>query len=59
MFFYCPGCNQTHQVRIGQGDGPRWGYNGNRDKPTFTPSLLIRSGHYVGGGQPGNCWCDY
>jgi hypothetical protein len=29
-------------VGVGEGDGPRWGYNGNPDAPTFTPSVLVQ-----------------
>lgn len=39
--FWCPGCNEIHQITIGAGPGPRWGYNGNPDAPTFTPSVLV------------------
>jgi hypothetical protein len=28
---------------------PIWGFNGDLDKPTFTPSLLVKSGIYVEG----------
>jgi hypothetical protein len=59
LMFDCPGCHQTHAVGIGSGPGPRWGFNGDTNKPTLTPSLLVRSGHYAHGGQVGNCWCDY
>lgn len=41
LLFWCPGCDGVHAVRVGAGDGPRWGYNGNPDKPTFTPSILV------------------
>ncbi len=34
--FYCPGCKHHHVY-----DVPRWSFNGNMDKPTFTPSLLV------------------
>lgn len=60
LAFKCPGCDEMHQVRVrsdGQSVGPSWGYNGNPDAPTFTPSILVRSGHYARGGEPGNCWC--
>lgn len=58
--FWCPGCNSSHTVRIGDGDGPRWGYNGTPEKPTFTPSVLVRTGHYCNPGQqPGDCACDW
>lgn len=40
--FWCPGCDGAHQVGVGEGPGPRWGYNGNPDAPTFTPSVLVR-----------------
>ena len=42
LLFWCPGCDGAHQVNVGEGSGPRWGYNGNPDKPTFTPSILVR-----------------
>lgn len=57
--FWCPGCDGAHAVGIGAGDGPRWGYNGNPEQPTFTPSVLIRSGHHVPGQEGKPCWCDY
>lgn len=31
----------AHGVGIGAGPGPRWGYNDNPDRPTFTPSVLV------------------
>lgn len=45
IYFHCPGCNTLHPYRI-QGDptrGPIWGYNGNVEAPTFTPSLLVNN----------------
>jgi hypothetical protein len=34
--FWCPGCDHAHMVAI---SGPKaWGYNGDAEKPTFTPS---------------------
>lgn len=40
--FMCPGCGELHQFRV-EGEGrPKWGYNGNPDSPTFTPSVLVR-----------------
>lgn len=41
VMFWCPGCDGAHRVGVGQGPGPRWGYNGNADAPTFTPSVLF------------------
>jgi len=56
--FRCPGCKQTHAVGVGAGPGPRWDYNGDPAAPTFSPSVLVRSGHHVDGDQA-NCWCAY
>lgn len=41
LMFWCPGCDGAHQVGVGEGSGPRWGYNGNPEKPTFTPSVMV------------------
>ncbi|MDP2259076.1 MAG: DUF6527 family protein [Caulobacter sp.] len=41
-FLFCPACQQPHMVPTGAGAGPRWGFNGDEAKPTFTPSLLLR-----------------
>lgn len=56
--FWCPGCNSAHQVPFGAGSGPRWGYNGDVNAPTFTPSILVRTGHHVPGHDGGPCWCS-
>lgn len=43
--FWCPGCKEMHQITV-QVDpnrqGPIWGFNGDYDRPTFTPSVLVR-----------------
>lgn len=57
--FWCPGCKDAHRIPFGPGDGPRWGYNGNPNAPTFTPSILVRTGHYVPGRGPGTCYCTW
>ena len=44
--FLCPGCKMGHKfvVKWGHGKGnqpqPMWSFNGNMEKPTFSPSLL-------------------
>lgn len=54
LAFWCPGCKTTHAV------GSGWKFNGNYDRPTFHPSVLAMSGHYVRGFKKGdNCWCTY
>lgn len=42
ILFWCPGCDGAHRIQYGVGDGPRWGYNGDPEAPTFTPSILVR-----------------
>jgi hypothetical protein len=41
LLWRCPGCNRSHAVQVGEGDGPRWGWNGDAVSPTFTPSVLV------------------
>lgn len=38
--FWCPGCNSAHIITV-EGAGSNWGYNGNPERPTFTPSILV------------------
>jgi len=60
LMFWCPGCNEAHQIKHGEGAGPRWGWNGSADKPTFTPSVRVTGGHYCPGFKPGDaCWCTH
>lgn len=57
LSFKCPGCGYAHTVHFGDGPGPRWGYNGNPEKPTFTPSVLRRS--IRGNGLTDADWDEY
>ena len=41
LLFWCPGCDQSHQIAYGEGSGPRWAWNGSGDAPTFSPSVLV------------------
>jgi hypothetical protein len=52
--FWCPGCNEAHVVSVNPGG---WTWDGNADAPTFSPSVLVRSGHHADGKKP--CWCDW
>lgn len=54
--FWCPGCEQLHVINHGPGG---WTWNASTERPTFTPSVLVRSGHYIHGETPGNCYCDF
>lgn len=59
VLFWCPGCKTGHQVRVSAPPpSSNWGYNGNPHAPTFTPSILARSGHYIPGHDGAGCWCD-
>jgi hypothetical protein len=40
--FHCEGCGSAHGVFIRGKGVPVWGFNGNEEKPTFTPSILVR-----------------
>lgn len=42
LMFWCLGCDMAHHVAHGPGSGPRWTWNGDAIKPTFTPSILVR-----------------
>lgn len=47
MIFVCPcGCGDRSPVHFTTGETthPRWTWNGNREKPTLTPSLNKTSG---------------
>lgn len=59
--FNCPGCKYLHVLRIEPKDNqPCWGFNGNYDKPTFTPSVLVTCGHYVlGYGKGSGAYCQF
>lgn len=57
LTFRCPGCEDTHEVRVGP--GAPWTWNGSLDAPTFAPSVLVRSGHYASGRGSEVCWCTY
>lgn len=42
-WFLCPGCDEAHRYEFGKPGA--WTFNGDYEKPTFTPSLLMRSKH--------------
>lgn len=51
ILFWCPGCGEAHMIRV-EGEGPgKWGYNGNPEAPTFTPSILVRTVRLKGGDE--------
>jgi hypothetical protein len=44
----CPGCKTFHTLNTDPSKKPCWGFNGDFEKPTFSPSILERSGHCSG-----------
>ena len=57
LIYWCPGCKMYHAINYGLNG---WQWNGNVDKPTFTPSINITGGHYASDFNPGNaCWCTF
>lgn len=39
LAFWCPGCEEMHQIPTA---GPKaWKFNGDLERPTFSPSVLI------------------
>jgi hypothetical protein len=42
LTYWCQGCESLHQVWVKGGPpGSNWGWNGDVDRPTFTPSVLV------------------
>lgn len=41
----CPGCNRSHVIAVDapNASGARWTFNGNLEKPTFSPSINSRT----------------
>lgn len=54
--FRCPGCDSNHMIGVKPNNPKGWEFNGDLENPTFSPSILVRSGHYVPEQpQPPNC----
>lgn len=60
LSFWCLGCNETHVISYGT-PGNSWTWNNDFVKPTFTPSVHVKSGHHCTQFKAGidNCWCTY
>jgi hypothetical protein len=47
FLFWCPGCDVMHAFRTHRDTAdtrsPVWTFNNNAEKPTFSPSLLIKN----------------
>jgi hypothetical protein len=58
VVFWCPGCGMAHQITVSRDaapDGPCWGWDGDAEAPTFTPSIVAQTGHFV---EPRGKHCD-
>lgn len=44
MAFWCPGCKCQHEISVEKPNfsGARWSYNGDPEKPTFSPSYHLK-----------------
>jgi hypothetical protein len=51
LTFWCPGCREAHTVWVGEGPGPRWGWNGDVERPVFTPSVLVTGRSFTAAGE--------
>jgi len=49
IIFWCPGCDEPHQVPVA--GEKAWGFNGDKESPTISPSLLVH------GDQRGGARC--
>lgn len=47
IFFECPACEAPHGVNCGGGHGPVWSWDGDVNKPTFSPSVLVSYTQYL------------
>lgn len=46
VIFFCPGCDGAHQVHTIDPNpltNAKWTWNGDCDKPTFSPSLVVKN----------------
>lgn len=48
----CPACGNGHEFYTNREGRPKWTFDGNVEKPTFSPSMLVRSQKY----PSGNVW---
>jgi len=46
---HCPGCDEPHIVACYKplANGAKWSFDGNEESPTFSPSLLVRTGRAI------------
>lgn len=47
VLFWCPGCNEGHAIVVGT-----WTWNGDLERPMFSPSVLVKFHGYPHGIDP-------
>lgn len=40
LWLWCPACEDTHRITVGQSDS--WTWDGNEAAPTISPSILVQ-----------------
>jgi len=40
LLFWCPGCDSAHGISVNNSSG--WQWNGSLERPTISPSILVR-----------------
>lgn len=45
LLLNCPECGSYHAIPIKPGNPQGWGWNGNVERPTLTPSIWFEHGH--------------
>lgn len=56
---WCPGCRYPHVFNAPETptrDGASWKWNGDMQRPTFDPSMLVKIGHPIEGTGPAWQW---
>ncbi|MDX2015548.1 MAG: DUF6527 family protein [Myxococcaceae bacterium] len=52
--FWCPGCDEAHPFYVA-GPNAKWTFNGDEERPTFAPSLLLQRSKNDGTGRGPRC----
>jgi hypothetical protein len=54
---YCPGCNDMHYIntKVPNSNGAKWGWDGNLEAPTVSPSVNLRAEFTPEEGGPEVC----
>jgi hypothetical protein len=45
IIFLCPACGAWHGTPVKPGSSNGWEWNGDKDRPTLSPSMLFSGGH--------------